>query len=104
MDLAHLPAPFALIEWYSNYKYLSTVFFLWLDRMRSMSQRTVDWLPPAGAFDEPLRNNGLRQRKKHLLRQQLSDTATEMFLDRGFNNLRIADVAAACDVSEKTVY
>jgi AcrR family transcriptional regulator len=47
---------------------------------------------------------GLRERKKRLLRQRLSDTATEMFLDRGFDAVRVIEVAAACDVSEKTVY
>jgi AcrR family transcriptional regulator len=47
---------------------------------------------------------GLRERKKRLLRQRLSDTATEMFLDRGFDAVRVVEVAAACDVSEKTVY
>jgi AcrR family transcriptional regulator len=69
-----------------------------------MSNRTVDWAalrgPPAGV-SEPA---GLRARKKRLMRQQLSDTATEMFLDRGFDAVRVADVAEACGVSEKTVY
>jgi len=37
------------------------------------------------------------------LRQRLSDTATEMFLERGFEAVRVVEVAAACDVSEKTV-
>jgi len=47
---------------------------------------------------------GLRERKKRLMRRQLSDTATRMFLDRGFDVVRIADVAEACGVSEKTVF
>ena len=47
---------------------------------------------------------GLRDRKKRLLRQQLSDTATAMFLERGFDAVRVADVARACGVSEKTVF
>jgi AcrR family transcriptional regulator len=47
---------------------------------------------------------GLRERKKRLTRQYLSDTATAMFLDRGFDAVRVADVAAACGVSEKTVF
>jgi AcrR family transcriptional regulator len=46
----------------------------------------------------------LRERKKRLLRQQLSDTATEMFMDRGFDAVRVTEVAEACGVSEKTVY
>ncbi|MFC0433900.1 TetR/AcrR family transcriptional regulator [Kutzneria buriramensis] len=57
---------------------------------------TVDWTDPGG--------EGLRERKKRQTRQLLTDTATEMFLDRGFDAVRVAEVAAACGVSEKTVY
>ncbi len=38
------------------------------------------------------------------MRQLISDTATAMFLERGFESVRVAEVAAACEVSEKTVY
>jgi len=47
---------------------------------------------------------GLRERKKRLLRRQLSDTAARLFLERGFDAVRVAEVAAACGVSEKTVF
>lgn len=47
---------------------------------------------------------GLRERKKRLTRQLISDTATGMFLERGFDEVRVAEIAAACDVSEKTVF
>jgi len=47
---------------------------------------------------------GLRDRKKRILRQQISDTATLMFLQRGFDEVKVAEVADACGVSEKTVY
>lgn len=47
---------------------------------------------------------GLRERKKRATRQQLSDTATRMFLERGFDAVRVADVGEACGVSEKTVF
>jgi len=56
--------------------------------------------PPA----ELTPGEGLRQRKKRLMRQRLSDTATAMFLERGFDGVRVAEVAAACGVSEKTVF
>lgn len=49
-------------------------------------------------------DEGLRERKKRLMRQRISDTATMLFLERGFDAVKVADVAAACDVSEKTVY
>jgi AcrR family transcriptional regulator len=60
-----------------------------------------DWTP---AQDPGLPGEGLRERKKRLMRQQLSGTATAMFLDRGFDGVRVAEVAAACGVSEKTVF
>jgi AcrR family transcriptional regulator len=47
---------------------------------------------------------GLRERKKRLMRQQLSDTATRMFVERGFDAVRVSEVAEACGVSEKTVF
>jgi AcrR family transcriptional regulator len=47
---------------------------------------------------------GLRERKKALTRQRLTDAATRMFLARGFDAVRVTEIAAACDVSEKTVY
>ena len=46
----------------------------------------------------------LRERKKRLMRRQLSDTAARMFTERGFDAVRVADVAQACGVSEKTVF
>ena len=47
---------------------------------------------------------GLRERKKRLTRRQLADTAARMFVERGFDAVRVAEVAAACGVSEKTVF
>jgi AcrR family transcriptional regulator len=49
-------------------------------------------------------DEGLRERKKKLTRQLISDVATGMFLKDGFDTVRVIDVAAACGVSEKTVY
>jgi AcrR family transcriptional regulator len=47
---------------------------------------------------------GLRERKKRAMRQQLSDTAARMFVEHGFDAVRVADVGEACGVSEKTVF
>jgi AcrR family transcriptional regulator len=66
-----------------------------------MNRRLLDWAP-AQAQGRPA--EGLRERKKRLMRQQLSDTATAMFLEDGFDEVRVAEVAAACGVSEKTVF
>ena len=66
-----------------------------------MSTQALGWT----ALETPAPpGEGLRQRKKRLMRQQLSDTATRMFLDRGFDAVRVAEVAEACGVSEKTVF
>ena len=66
-----------------------------------MNGPPLDWTP-AQAPGRPAER--LRERKKRLMRQQLSDTATAMFLERGFDGVRVAEVAAACGVSEKTVF
>src|ERR1700679_2670659 len=47
---------------------------------------------------------GLRERKKRIMRQQLSDTATRLFMEYGFDAVRVADVAEECGVSEATVF
>lgn len=46
----------------------------------------------------------LRQRRRRELRQHLSDVATTMFLEHGFDTVRVADVARACGVTEATVF
>ncbi|UQA93067.1 TetR/AcrR family transcriptional regulator [Streptomyces halobius] len=47
---------------------------------------------------------GLRERKKRQTRQHISDTATGLFLERGFDAVTIAEIAEAADVSVNTVY
>jgi AcrR family transcriptional regulator len=69
----------------------------------AMSVRTVDWAALRPQVGQPS-GEGLRERKKRLMRQQLSDTATEMFLEHGFDAVRVAEIAEACGVSEKTVF
>jgi len=74
-----------------------------------MSTPTARWAvssPPGspGPPDEGPPDEGLRERKKRLMRQQLSDTATRMFLERGFDAVRVSEIAEACGVSEKTVF
>ncbi|MFR0357593.1 TetR family transcriptional regulator [Streptomyces sediminimaris] len=68
-----------------------------------MGMRTVDWTALRRRDEEPA-SEGLRERKKRLLRRQLSDTATEMFMERGFDAVRVSEIAEACGVSEKTVF
>jgi AcrR family transcriptional regulator len=49
-------------------------------------------------------NEGLRERKKRQVRQKISDVATAMFLVDGFDNVTVAEIAAAADVSQQTVF
>lgn len=49
-------------------------------------------------------NESLRERKKRRVRQQISNIATAMFLAHGFDNVTVARIAAACEVSEQTVF
>jgi AcrR family transcriptional regulator len=69
-----------------------------------MRTRTVDWTAPRAPGTGVAEAEGLRERKKRLMRQQLSDTATQMFMERGFDAVRVTEIAEACGVSEKTVF
>jgi AcrR family transcriptional regulator len=49
-------------------------------------------------------DEGLRERKRRLTRQRISDVATILFGARGFDNVKVSEVADIVGVSEKTVY
>lgn len=49
-------------------------------------------------------HEGLRERKKRLTRQRISDIATTMFLVHGFDAVTVSDIARLAAVSEKTVF
>jgi AcrR family transcriptional regulator len=48
--------------------------------------------------------SGLRERKKHQTREAIAETARALFVERGFEAVRVAEIARAADVSEKTVF
>jgi AcrR family transcriptional regulator len=49
-------------------------------------------------------SESLRERKKRRVRQLISNVATAMFLVHGFDDVTVARIAAACEVSEQTVF
>jgi AcrR family transcriptional regulator len=48
--------------------------------------------------------SGRRERKKRQTRQVISDVATTLFLERGFDAVTVAEVARAADVAVQTVF
>lgn len=47
---------------------------------------------------------GLRERKKRQTRQRIAEVAVGLFVERGFDQVTIAEVAAAAEVSVNTLY
>lgn len=52
----------------------------------------------------PTEKRGLRERKKARSRLAISNVATKMFIERGFDDVTVAEVAAAADVSVATIF
>src|SRR5687768_11688924 len=47
---------------------------------------------------------GLRERKKRRMYRTVSDTAVRLFLERGFDAVSVAEVAAAAEISKPTLF
>lgn len=52
-------------------------------------------------MDEPV---GLRERKKLRTRATLSEVAIALFLERGYDDVSVAEIAAAAEVSRRTLF
>lgn len=48
--------------------------------------------------------SGLRERKKQRTREAISDAAITLFLEHGFNQVSVAQVAEAAEVSKRTLF
>ena len=82
-----------------------------LDRLISdeMGERIAEIMRTARRAQEAWHRTGnpgegLRERKRRLTRQLISDAATTLFATRGFDNVKVSEVADRVGVSEKTVY
>ena len=69
-----------------------------------MSQNAAGHAPVHAMASTARQSESLRERKKHAMRRLLSETATELFLAKGFDGVRVSEIAEACGVSEKTVF
>ncbi|WP_329456553.1 TetR/AcrR family transcriptional regulator [Streptomyces sp. NBC_01497] len=51
-----------------------------------------------------MRQDGLRERKKRRRFQEISDAAIALFMARGFENVPVAEIAAAVEISKPTLF
>ncbi|MFJ5732645.1 TetR/AcrR family transcriptional regulator [Streptomyces paradoxus] len=49
-------------------------------------------------------NPGLRERKKQRMYETVSDIAVRLFLEKGFDAVSVAEIAAAADISKPTLF
>src|SRR5882757_4729473 len=61
-------------------------------------------MPEPKAAEEAEVAEGLRERKKRATRKLISDIATRLFDERGFDQVTVDEVAVAANVSKMTVF
>jgi AcrR family transcriptional regulator len=57
-----------------------------------------------GTVSTPMPEPGRRERKKQATRQHIARIAVALFLERGFDDVSVAEIAEAADVSKVTVF
>lgn len=57
-----------------------------------------------GSDPTPGPTPGLRERKRQRMYQAVSDAAIALFLEKGFEKVPVAEVAAAADISKPTLF
>jgi AcrR family transcriptional regulator len=57
-----------------------------------------------GTVGSPMPEPGRRERKKQATRQHIAMTGVRLFLERGFDDVSVAEIAEAADVSKVTVF
>lgn len=58
----------------------------------------------SGLYSALMADHGLRERKKQATRQLISNVATGLFVERGFEEVTVAEIAEAAGVSKMTVF
>ena len=58
----------------------------------------------AGLYSRLMADHGLRERKKRATRQLISNVASGLFVERGFEEVTVAEIAEAAGVSKMTVF
>jgi AcrR family transcriptional regulator len=57
-----------------------------------------------GLYSRLMADHGLRERKKQATRQLISNVASGLFIERGFEEVTVAEIAEAAGVSKMTVF
>ncbi|MFC1415885.1 TetR/AcrR family transcriptional regulator [Streptacidiphilus cavernicola] len=69
-----------------------------------MSAQQVNWTARRHAVADDAGPVGRRELRKRATRELLIDTATRMSMERGFDEVRVVEIARACGVATATVY
>jgi AcrR family transcriptional regulator len=75
-----------------------------LHRAARVTRSKAAALRPGSDQSSHQQEKGLRERKKEHLRQQIMETATELFRKRGYENTRVDDIVQVLEISQPTFF